>query len=114
MINHEYFRKLLLKKHDTLAFITQTTAEAASTIELDQSRMGRLSRMDAMQAQMMSQESLRRDKLELAAIEQALKRLNNNEFGDCLECDEPISEKRLELNPTATLCIACANNLENS
>ncbi|MDH3353971.1 MAG: TraR/DksA family transcriptional regulator [Chromatiales bacterium] len=113
MKNRQYFRKILLENREQLMNITQTTANAASTVELDQSRMGRLSRMDALQAQSMSQESQRRDKLELVAIERALQRIDRDEFGECLECGEPIAEKRLELNPTSTLCIRCANDQES-
>lgn len=104
----EQFRKLLVQKQRELDTICQTTAEAASTVELDQSRVGRLSRMDALQAQSMSQESQRRNRQELKAIQQALIRIDNGEFGECSECGEEIARKRLELNPAATLCIECA------
>lgn len=104
----EQFRKLLMHKQQELDTICQTTAEAASTVELDQSRVGRLSRMDALQAQSMSQESQRRNRQELKAIQQALIRIDNGEFGECSECGEEIAHKRLELNPAATLCIECA------
>ncbi|MCW8982594.1 MAG: TraR/DksA family transcriptional regulator [Gammaproteobacteria bacterium] len=112
MTDNQHYRELLLCKRVELRLLSETTDEAASTVELDQSRVGRLSRMDALQAQSMSQESQRRNKLELIAIEQALKRIEDGAFGDCLECDEPIAPQRLELTPTATLCISCANNLE--
>lgn len=92
--------------------MSQTMAEAASTVELDQSRVGRLSRMDALQAQSMSQESLRRNMQQLLDIDRAFKRIDNDEFGDCFECGEEIAPQRLELNPTATLCIGCATKKE--
>jgi len=114
LANHAHFRKLLLIKHKELTLIAQTTDEAASTVELDQSRVGRLSRMDALQAQSMSQESQRRNALELVAIEQALKRIDSDEFGDCLACGDPIAPMRLELNPTSTLCITCASDREDA
>ena len=112
MTNSEHFRERLLKMREELTLISQTTDEAASTVELDQSRVGRLSRMDALQAQSMSQESQRRNSLELIAIARALQRIDRDEFGDCMECGEPIAPKRLELNPTSTLCIACATSRE--
>ena len=112
MVNSDYFRELLVQKQDELNTIRQTTAEAASTVELDQSRVGRVSRMDALQAQSMSQEIQRRNELELLAIEKALKRIEADEFGECFECGEEIAQKRLELTPTATLCIECATKRE--
>jgi len=112
MVNNSQFLELLLQKREKLSTILQTTAEAAATVELDQSRVGRLSRMDALQAQSMSQESQRRNEQQLLDIEKALKRIDNDEFGDCFECGEMISPQRLELNPTATLCIECATKKE--
>lgn len=113
MLNSAFFREQLLKKREALTLISQTTATGAATVELDQSCVGRLSRMDALQAQSMSQESQRRDRKELVAIEEALQRLDNGGFGDCLECGEAIAPKRLELNPSTTLCISCASQREH-
>lgn len=112
MPHNNPFHKLLLQKREKLNNILQTTAEAAATVELDQSRMGRLSRMDALQAQSMSQESQRRNRQQLVDIEKALKRIENDEFGDCFDCGEIIPPPRLELNPTTTLCIGCATKRE--
>jgi len=45
---------------------------------------------------------------ELVAIEAALDRVADGSYGRCLECAEPIADKRLAAVPTATLCIDCA------
>ena len=37
----------------------------------------------------------------------ALARIEDGTYGICLECEEPISAKRLRALPTAALCIAC-------
>ena len=47
---------------------------------------------------------------ELRQIEQALRRLEDGSYGECTECGEPISEKRLAALPYISLCIDCANN----
>lgn len=77
-------------------------------VELDQTRVGRLSRMDSLQRQAMAQEAERRRKLELQRIDAALERLDTDEYGYCLTCGEKISVKRLELDPAVTVCIECA------
>lgn len=82
--------------------------EAAKPVELDQGRVGRLSRMDAMQEQAMSAESQRRRKLHLTRVNTALARLEDGSYGACLECGEPIAPGRLDQDPAATLCIGCA------
>jgi DnaK suppressor protein len=92
--------------------IEQTGNESARTVELDQSRFGRLSRMDAMQVQAMSIESKRRRSIKLQRIDAALQRIDKHEFGLCLKCGEEIDPKRLEFDPTSPLCIECAENKE--
>jgi DnaK suppressor protein len=77
--------------------------------ELDQTRLGRLSRMDALQTQAMASETRRRRQQELERIDFALKRLAEGEYGDCQLCGEPIAPKRLAFDPSAALCIDCAD-----
>jgi DnaK suppressor protein len=104
----------LLDQQASLLNVAETGALAAQTVELDQARVGRLSRMDALQEQAMSQERLRRREGELAAIAAALTRITLDEYGDCTECGNVIAEKRLEFIPSIALCLQCATDLENS
>jgi DnaK suppressor protein len=90
----------------------ESGVEAEQTVELDQSRVGRLSRMDAMQAQAMSKETGRRRRLQLRRIDEALRRLDDGSYGECQECGEEIHRGRLEFDPAVPLCIDCANLLE--
>ena len=48
----------------------------------------------------------------LKAIEAALERIEHGEYGQCMECGELISEKRLEAVPAAELCISCKDKKE--
>ena len=105
-------RERLLKLRDDLEAVAETGEESSQVVELDQTRVGRLSRMDAMQAQAMSQASARRREMMLKAIAAALGRIDNGTFGLCQSCEEPIHEKRLEFDPTALLCIQCAQAAE--
>jgi len=93
--------------------LAQQESEAESTIELDQSRVGRLSRMDALAGAAMSQETARRRKLQLKQIGVALKKIAVGSYGECDECLEFIHTERLSLNPAAPLCIECATKMEN-
>jgi DnaK suppressor protein len=43
----------------------------------------------------------------LAAIDDALKRIEDGTFGTCTRCGNPIAEERLEAMPYATKCIEC-------
>ena len=107
------FRKRLLQKQQTLLGLQETGAQAASTVELDQTTVGRLSRMDDLRAQAMSQESERRRDLELQRINSALQRMEAGEYGYCVRCGEEIALKRLEFDPATPLCIRCASEAES-
>lgn len=45
---------------------------------------------------------------ELRQIDAALDRIEKGEYGVCVNCDEPIPEKRLEIIPHAARCARCA------
>ena len=45
---------------------------------------------------------------ELEAIEAGLQRLESARFGDCVRCGEAIGNERLLAQPTASSCLACA------
>lgn len=107
------FRDRLLHDRQSLQEMSQTSEDAAETVELDQTRQGRLSRMDALQGQAMSLAALNRRKTELKNIDQALERIENDDYGYCQECGEEIAVQRLEFNPTVTHCIHCAEKLED-
>lgn len=65
-----------------------------------------------MRAQAMSKESKRRREIKMKRIESALLRIDKDEFGYCLRCKEDIALKRLDFDPSALLCIECANKGE--
>ncbi len=107
-------KQKLLDQQASLHSVADTGTEAARTVELDQARVGRLSRMDALQEQAMSQERLRRRNSELSAIAAALKRIELDEYGDCTECGDSIAEARLEFIPSVALCLSCASEFEKA
>ncbi len=45
---------------------------------------------------------------ELAKIASALQRLDNGEYGICVECGLPINPGRIKVHPYADECIECA------
>ena len=102
----------LLQLQQELQGLKASADEASKVVELDQTAVGRLSRMDAMQGQAMSQEAGRRRQLQLQKIASALQRIDNGDYGFCLSCDEPIAVERLALDPAASLCIGCAHRNE--
>lgn len=93
---------------DELTELSERSADSRKPVTLDQQSVGRLSRMDAMQVQAMAQavEARRRERLQ--RIEAALGRIEDGDYGACLECGEDIPAKRLDIDPTVGRCIDCA------
>lgn len=77
-------------------------------VELDQQSVGRVSRIDSLQVQAMSKAAEARRQQRVRALEAALQRVADGEYGYCLECAEPVAPARLRTDPAATRCIACA------
>jgi DnaK suppressor protein len=110
-MSDEWRNRLLALRAD-IESIAATGDESAAVVELDQSKVGRLSRMDAMQAQAMAKASSNRRQAMLVKITAALKRIDDGDYGLCRDCEEPINTKRLEFDPTAIHCIECASKDE--
>ncbi len=106
----EQFRQKLLSLRSELQELEEAFKKTSEPVELDQSRVGRLSRMDAMQAQQMALEAARRRQHRLLKIEGALRRIASGEYGDCFICGEEIVALRLSADPTNTRCIECVAN----
>ena len=104
----EQFKQQLLTLALDIQAQEETFKETSQPVELDQARVGRLSRMDAMQSQQMALESSRRRQQQLVKIEGAVHRIDTGEFGYCFICDEEIDIRRLAVDPTSTRCITCA------
>lgn len=98
----------LEEERDEILRLAAVTEEDRKPVELDQSQVGRLSRMDAMQVHEMALEQERRREVELQKINAALNRLEEGEYGYCTRCGEDISPKRLAFDPATPLCVDCA------
>ena len=104
---HE-FSDLIRQRLEELTNEDQLGVGAQKVVELDQQSVGRLSRMDALQSQAMAQAQQRRRDGQRLALRQALRRIEEGEFGDCIDCGEAIDVDRLRANPTLLRCMSCA------
>ena len=107
-----HYRQSLEQRQAALREAGDASRDATQTVALDQNRVGRLTRMDALQQQAMSHEGERRRGLELQRIASALRRIEEGNYGNCVSCGEAIDARRLEFDPAATQCIACAARRE--
>ena len=108
-IDVSYLKAKLLAERAELRHDHDITAGEREAVALDQTAVGRLSRMDAMQVQAMQLETERRREVELKRIEAALQRMDAGEYGYCASCGEDILPKRLESDPATPVCVDCAH-----
>lgn len=104
-------RRLSAERAKLLASSEETVADRHA-VEVDQPSVGRLSRMDALQGQAMAMATEERRQARIRAIDDALERLDEGEFGVCVRCGEPIGPKRLALDLTVPTCITCAERAD--
>ena len=104
-------KKNLLDRRVELEELMAHAADGAKPVSLDQP-IGRLSRMDAMQQQSMSQANRRVAAQRLEQIKAALHRIDTDRYGRCVGCDDEIEYARLQARPEAPFCIDCQGERE--
>jgi len=108
----ETLAKALRQLRERLAETLDGQGDAALPVELDQTKMGRVSRIDAIQQQEMARSAQAAARRRLALVRQALKALEEDEYGHCRLCDEPIAFRRLEARPESPFCVDCQGKRE--
>ena len=101
-------RQRLLALKEELVSMSAAARDDRKPVSLDQQAVGRLSRQDSLQVQAMAKAADARRAGEVLRIEAALARLQDGEYGYCVECGEAIDPKRLEIDPPAPRCRQCA------
>jgi DnaK suppressor protein len=96
---------------DRLERSLKATSEAARPVALDQTAVGRLSRIDALQNQHLSQELHVREDARHAQVLEALRRIQEGAYGGCAGCGEPIPFQRLQVFPETLHCASCADSV---
>jgi len=87
----------------------KVTDEALRTVELDQTAVGRLSRIDSLQNQSLSKGLREREVVRLSQIRDALERAQEGTYGVCTECGRGIPFERLFVFPEAPECTDCVS-----
>lgn len=108
MSDLEIIRQRLLAMQEELLQADEAAKTDRAPVELDQSSVGRLSRMDAMQMQAMAVAAQQRRRIERDMIDAALQRIETGDYGFCTKCGEPIAPERLAHVPAVPTCLECA------
>ena len=104
--HNQYEKKLLILRSEIEDYLRKSE-DSAAAVEPDNG-LGRLSRMEAMQDQQMVLELRRRKKRQLSDVLNALKRIEQGNFGVCIFCGKEISLERLDAFPEVQTCVVCA------
>ena len=70
--------------------------------------LGRLTRVEAMSEKAVNDKILNESRVTLKRLQSALNRVEREDFGVCVECEEDIAIGRLMIRPESVRCIACA------
>jgi len=101
------YKKLIELQLKELTAENELGQNSQRTVELDQQSVGRLSRMDALQSQAMAQAQQRRRDVLKSSLTAALQRLEEEEFGYCVDCGDEIEEARLSASLVILKCMSC-------
>jgi DnaK suppressor protein len=105
------FRKLLEQKRDDIVRRAQQTLSEDMTLDSNELP----DEMDLASTEYLQSFTFRlrgREKSFLSKIQKAIEKIDQGDFGQCEECSEEISLKRLEARPETTLCIRCKEEQE--
>jgi len=105
---------LLLEKKAQLEQQLQDAESATGVVTLDQTSVGRVSRIDAMQQQSMAVSTRGKAEASLRKVIGALRKIDAKDYGYCSNCDKPIEFKRLEVQPQASYCLICQDKLDQA
>jgi DnaK suppressor protein len=106
LLDLERFRQRILEELEKVERSLQNSQQAAATVLLDQSSVGRLSRMDALQQQAIARGLTERLQLSKRKLQAALDRIDAGSYFLCCQCDEDIelaSDNYLERSATTIL-----------
>ena len=99
-------RDLINNEIEELKLMIERVKETVRPIAPDDA-IGRLTRMEAINAKSVSEANLRSSQIRLGKLEFALNKLDDPKFGICTGCDEPIPIGRLMVMPESRMCVKC-------
>ena len=90
----------------------ELSKDGAKPVELSEP-IGRLTRMDAIQQQMMTKASRETYQRKLRQVKVALEAMERDDYGYCRSCEEPIAFARLKARPETPFCLSCQDARES-
>lgn len=113
LMDADQARGRLVEERERLQGLRDDFASDGLTAESEESSLGELSSLDQHQADV-GTETFNRERdlsilenieAELADVEHAIRRLDDDTYGTCEACGRPIDDARLEAMPAARFCL---------
>lgn len=106
-------RRQLDAERDAIEGELKDLQQALATVQLDQTSVGRLSRMDALQQQAMALGQRERLLFRQRRVSAALVRMEIQTYGRCCECDLALEVDRLLADAAAPFCQDCQDEIDD-
>ena len=100
-------KQKIIEEIETQKHLIESFEETSKPVAPDNA-IGRLTRMEAISSQGISEASFNSAKVKLAKLEKALEKVHLPEFGVCVRCSNSIPQGRIMLMPESTVCVNCA------
>lgn len=107
----EYFRKRLETRQQELRRTVSRTEQDGRTVDEDSAQDVADRAASSYTKEFLFSQS-NNDRQILAMVENALSRIREGSFGECISCGKEINPKRLEAVPWTRHCIECQEKLE--
>ncbi len=103
-----------LLKSKIIATLAKTEKKIEELEELTQpispeNSIGRVSRMDAINNKSVAEAALRNARQQFSKLQVALNKIDQDNFGICAFCKQPIPPARLMFMPESSRCVRCAD-----
>ena len=100
-------KKRIVEEIEVQKHLIESFTETSKPVSPDNA-IGRLTRMEAISSQNISEASLNSAQAKLVKLKKALSKVDLPDFGVCVRCENPIPQGRIMLMPENVLCVSCA------
>lgn len=107
----QYEKRLRQREKELEQALASTVEQALSSTVSDTQDVADLAVAGYQKEMLFSQGTARNTQLRL--VRQALHRIAEGKFGECVHCDRAIGPKRVEALPWTPYCIECQERIEN-
>lgn len=100
----EKIEEEILKTQDKITELKELTKPISP-----ENAIGRVSRMDAINNKSINDRGLRKQQEKLKKLEYAQSKIQDQDFGICSSCNNPIQLGRILLMPQSNYCVGCSS-----